>query len=114
MAKKKPQKKKSAAKSLVKEWAAKAPEIRGLRRPGTRAKAMVLLQQMEARGDTSADAESLAGMAEFVADVDELLGVLGGDAYIEWIESVPMDDALQFAVLVEVFTSKVAPSLGKD
>ena len=101
----------------VAEWVAKAPDIRGLRRPGTRMKAAALMQKMDARGlladDAAVDTAAVEGMADFVADIDELLGVLGGDEYIDFIEQVPMDDGLQVAVLIELFSDRIAPTLGK-
>lgn len=122
--------------ALVGEWVEKAPAIRGLRRPGTRMKAAALLQKMDRRGlvaqpaddgaDEVAGSESktrasgkkapvldIDDTAEFVADIDELLATLGGDAYIEWIEQVPLEGGLQVAVLIELFTSRIYPELGK-
>lgn len=110
----------------VAEWVAKAPEIRGLRRPGTRMKAVALMQQMEAKGilkdppkspegddDPQRVMDGLADMAEFIADIDELLGTLGGAEYVDFIEKVPLDNGLQVAVLIEIFSQRIAPSLGK-
>lgn len=101
----------------AKKWAAKAPAIHGLRRPGTRMKAIALMQKMEARGVLNANAKAtvknVGDMADFIADIDELLATLGGEEYVEFIEQVPMADGLQIAVLLEVFSSKIAPDLGK-
>lgn len=101
----------------VAEWVAKAPAIRGLRRPGTRMKAIALMQKMEAKGvlaaDKTATTENVGDLADFIADIDELLATLGGEEYVEYIERVPMSDGLQVAVLIEVFSSKIAPDLGK-
>lgn len=127
---------KSDLDALVGEWVEKAPAIRGLRRPGTRMKAAALLQKMDRRGlaarpanqntdqasgsesDTPASGKNATALdiedtAEFVADIDELLATLGGDAYIEWIEKVPLEGGLQVAVLIELFTSRIYPELGK-
>ena len=115
--------------ALVAGWVEKAPEIRGLRRPGTRMKAAALLQKMDRRGLVTQPADAgkrqktgsakkpkvvdIDDTAEFVADIDELLATLGGDAYIEWIEQVPLEGGLQVAVLIELFTSRIYPELGK-
>lgn len=100
-----------ANEKRIAKWVAQAPPMRGLRRPGTRMQAAALLQKMDAAG--VAPTEDLARMAGFVADIDELLATLGGDAYVEWIERVPLADGLQVAVLLEYFTTKVFPDLGK-
>lgn len=101
----------------VAEWVARAPEIRGLRRPGTRMKAISLMQRMEAKGVFAGTKEmsddAFDGVAEFIADIDELLGVLGGTEYTQFIEEVPFEDGVQMAVLLEIFASKIAPNLGK-
>ena len=104
----------------VAEWVAKAPEIRGLRRPGVRLKALALLQGIQAKGWLNEDGAStldlgeddLPMVAEAVADIDELLASLGGSEYIDFIEQVPMDDGLQMAVLFDLFTG-LAGELGK-
>ena len=106
----------SATEKRVAKWVAQAPTMRGLRRPGTRLKAAALLQQMDADGFTTKSQKTdmdLDEMAAFVGDIDELLATLGGDAYVEWIERVPLTDGLQVAVLLELFMTKVFPDLGK-
>ncbi len=99
----------------VKKWIKKAPEIRGLRRPGVRMRAAAMLQRLESSGvsevSTIADMD-ISEMAAAVADVDELLAVVGGAAYTEWIEQIS-DTTVQISVLMEFFSS-IYGDLGKD
>lgn len=99
-----------ASDAQVRYWLRRAPEIRGLRRPGVRMRIAALLQRVE-----SVDmASDLATAAEAIADIDEMLATLGGDAYTDWIEQVPMgDSALQMHVMIAYFTSRFG-DLGKD
>ncbi len=104
----------------VAKWVKEAPEFRDLRRPAARARALVLMTNMQEKGllDEAgsvqvSEEEGVKAFAEFIADIDELLGELGGKPYIAYIVDVPMDDMLQFRVLIELFASRVLPDLGK-
>lgn len=71
-------KKRKASKRPVRQldakvayWLARAPEVRGLRRPATRMRVAALMQRIDPKRLAASQDE--AAMAETVADIDELL-----------------------------------------
>lgn len=111
-------KKRKASKRPVRQldakvayWLARAPEVRGLRRPATRMRVAALMQRIDPKRLAASQDE--AAMAETVADIDELLAAAAGPEYTDWIEQVPFEDGLQIEVLIEYFNAKVFPDLGK-